>query len=64
MPEATGPPGFLILGRNRCRVPNWRDSVAALVTPDHGEILTPVGQQQTNQPVAVPTAETAAPSAA
>ncbi|MFH0246065.1 DUF6927 domain-containing protein [Streptomyces sp. HK10] len=43
-------PGFLVLGRSRCRIPNWRDSVAALITPDHQEVLTPVGQQQTNQP--------------
>ncbi|MFD7956090.1 DUF6927 domain-containing protein [Streptomyces ardesiacus] len=57
-------PGFLVLGRNRCRVPNWRDSVAALITPDHQEILTPVGQQQTNQPAAMPTADAATPSAA
>ncbi|MFI0813470.1 DUF6927 domain-containing protein [Streptomyces echinatus] len=56
--------GFLVLGRNRCRIPNWRDSVAALITPDHREILTPVGQQQTNQPAASPAPQSAAPSAA
>ncbi|GAB1333386.1 DUF6927 domain-containing protein [Streptomyces sennicomposti] len=56
--------GFLVLGRSRCRIPNWRDSVAALITPGHREILTPVGQQQTNQSAAAPASESATPSAA
>lgn len=36
--------GFLTIGRSRCRIPNWRDNVAALITPDNKETLTPVGQ--------------------
>ncbi|MGC5264105.1 DUF6927 domain-containing protein [Streptomyces cyaneofuscatus] len=42
--------GILTIGRSHYRVPNWRDSVAALIRPDHRETLTPVGQRQaTNQ---------------
>ncbi|MFI5864562.1 DUF6927 domain-containing protein [Streptomyces sp. NPDC051546] len=36
--------GFLAIGRSRCRIPNWRDAVAALIAPDNKETLTPVGQ--------------------
>ncbi|MFJ9580650.1 DUF6927 domain-containing protein [Streptomyces sp. NPDC101191] len=39
-------PGFLALDRRRCRIPNWRDSVAALISPDQRETPTPVGQQR------------------
>ncbi|MGW3928719.1 DUF6927 domain-containing protein [Streptomyces microflavus] len=42
--------GILTIGRSHYRIPNWRDSVAALIRPDHRETLTPVGQRQaTNQ---------------
>ncbi|MCX4826902.1 hypothetical protein OG883_45530 [Streptomyces sp. NBC_01142] len=43
--------GLLTIGRSHYRIPNWRDSVTALITPDHRETLTPVGRRQaTNQP--------------
>lgn len=41
-----GTPGFLVLGRSRCRIPNWRDSVAALIEAEDCETLTPLGEEQ------------------
>ncbi|WP_331726104.1 hypothetical protein [Streptomyces sp. NBC_00470] len=44
-----GTRGFLVLGRSRCQIPNWRDYVYALIHPDHGPVLTPVGKDQAKQ---------------
>lgn len=56
--------GFLAIGRSRCRIPNWRDNVAALIAPDHKEILTPVGKHADQTPAPKPRPQDTAPAAA